>query len=158
MSITVQIDVSRLDERTESLWRDGYLGEAVRREAELLLIRIADLAGLPDLYGQPLIARVLNERTPALSIAPGSKKRNRNDEARPLGCPCAGCAVHGKIPAASAGMTDLGARVTPQASRRAFRFGPGMIAAATAVRVAADAASSPAPMPETVASDRPSCR
>ena len=81
MSITVQIDVSKLDERTQRLWRDGYLGEAVRREAELLLIRIAELAGLPDLYGQPLIARVLNERTPALSITPGSTRTERDRHA-----------------------------------------------------------------------------
>ena len=81
MSITVQIDISRLDERTERLWRDGYLGEAVRREAELLLIRVADLAGMPDLYGQPLIARVLNERTPALSITPRSTRTERDRHA-----------------------------------------------------------------------------
>lgn len=81
MSITVRIDISRLDERTERLWRDGYLGEAVRREAELLLIRVADLAGLPDLYSQPLIARVLNERTPALSITPRSTRTERDRHA-----------------------------------------------------------------------------
>ena len=81
MSLTVQIDVSRLDERTERLWRDGFLREAVRHEAELLLIRVADLAELPDLYGQPLIARALNERDSVLAITPRSTRTERDQHA-----------------------------------------------------------------------------
>ena len=81
MTIQVQLDISRLDAQTEQLWRDGHLGEAVRREGELLLIRIAELAELPDLYGQPLIARALNEQNPILSVTPRSNRIERDRHA-----------------------------------------------------------------------------
>ena len=78
MSITVQIDVSRLAEHTERLWRSGFLREAVRHEAELLLMRVADLADLPDLYGQSLIARALNEKNPVLAVTPRSTRMEQD--------------------------------------------------------------------------------
>jgi len=80
-ALSILIELSHLSAHTQNLFRDGYLREAVRHEAELVLSRIRALAERPELTGHPLVTAAWNERDPILAVNKRSSALQRDEHA-----------------------------------------------------------------------------
>lgn len=79
--ILLEFAVRGLSDDGASLFENGFHRDAIRHEAQDLLIELADRSGRSDLEGQNLIQSVLNDKTPILASSELSTAKERNQHA-----------------------------------------------------------------------------
>ncbi len=76
-----EIAVQGLSDDGASLFANGFHRDAIRHEAQDLLIELADRSGRSELEGQNLIQAVLNDKAPVLALSELSTGKERNEHA-----------------------------------------------------------------------------
>ncbi len=79
--IVLEITVQGLSDDGVSLFQNGFHRDAIRHEAQDLLIELADRSGRPELEGQNLIQAVLSDKSPGLALSDLSTAKERNQHA-----------------------------------------------------------------------------
>ncbi len=79
--VILEIAVQGLTEYGVSLFENGFYREAIRHEAQDLLIELADRSGRLELEGQNLIQAVLSDSDPVLVLSELSTRKERNRHA-----------------------------------------------------------------------------
>lgn len=76
-----ELSVQGLTDDGMSLFENGFHREAIRHEAQDLLIELADRSGRSELEGQNLIQAVLSDKDPVLALSELTTAKERNQHA-----------------------------------------------------------------------------
>lgn len=79
--VLLKIAVQGLSDDAVSLFENGFHRDAIRHEAQDLLMELADRSGRPELEGQNLIQAVLSDKSPVLALSDLSTAKQRNQHA-----------------------------------------------------------------------------